>query len=154
MFLKVHAYSMLLEKITLKSMRIAANMKKLSGPPEQQQSEDFSAAVAPALGSNVSLARSRSFASPARTHDTNTKRNRNIFSGYGFFPQPPILGNSGFGSNARSSFFKFFGVVLHNLSFPSCTLDADLQHPTSPYEPKSSLICLGSIKVFVKKKSK
>ena len=94
MFQKVHAYSMRLEKITLKPMRIAANGERRNPAPEPPQPEDISTAVAPAKGSNVSLARSRSFASPARTHDTNTKRNRNRFPGWGvltnFSPQPPI----------------------------------------------------------------
>jgi len=51
------------------------------------------AILAPSDG-KASPTRSRSFASPARTHDTNTKRNRNRFPGWGqpklISPQPPI----------------------------------------------------------------
>ena len=63
MFLKTHAYSMLLEKITLKPMRITANMKRENQPP----AEHISAGFSPALRIPC-LTRPRSFASPARTH--------------------------------------------------------------------------------------
>ncbi len=49
----------------------------------------------PSVEKSTSLTRSHSFASPARTHDTNTKRNRNRFPGWGLLadssPQPPIF---------------------------------------------------------------
>ena len=73
MFLKTHAYSMLLEKITLKPMRIAANGAKGEIAPGV-----FLAVQATSVEEHLSHAHSQ-LRTHARTHDTNTKRKRNRF---------------------------------------------------------------------------
>jgi hypothetical protein len=65
MFLKTHANSMLLEKITFKPMRIATKMKRRNQPPEP---EDISAGFSPALEIP-----SRSFARTHARHEHETK---------------------------------------------------------------------------------
>ena len=96
MFLKTHAYSMHLEKITLKPMRIATKMKIRNQPPERRTSLQDSLQRWEFLASRAHAASPRPL---ARTHDTNTKRNRNRFPGWVVLPnsspQPPIFICSG-----------------------------------------------------------
>ena len=83
---------MLLEKISLKPLRIAANMKRHNQPPERNTSLQDSLQRWEFLASRAHAASPRPL---ARTHDTNTKRNRNRFPGWGqlslLSPQPPIF---------------------------------------------------------------
>ena len=79
---KTHEYSIVSEEKTLKPTRIPTKVPTPNPAPEPQQPEIF-AAGAPASEIIVSPPRPCSFASPARTHDTNTKRNRNRFPGWG-----------------------------------------------------------------------
>ena len=91
MFLKTHAYSMLLEKITLKPLRIATKMKIRNQPPEPPP-EHISAGFSPALRIPC-LTRPRSFARTHARHEHETKPKP--ISRLGILPdsspQPPII---------------------------------------------------------------
>ena len=76
---KAHVHSILPEKNTLKPMRLSLKYEKKYPTPES----DFSPFEPPALG-DKSLTHPHSFArTHLRTHDTNTKRNRNQFPDWG-----------------------------------------------------------------------
>ena len=88
---KAHELSSNLCEKRLKPMKIATKTQKMQPRPGGNV-----AILSPSVGKHCSLTRPHSFASPARSHDTNTKRNRNRFPDWGSpasinSPQSPIF---------------------------------------------------------------
>jgi len=85
LFLKTHAYSMLLEKITLKPMRIAMKMIRRNQPPERRTSLQDSLQRWKFLASRAHAASPRPLARTTRTRN-ETETDFPVGGPDGFFP--------------------------------------------------------------------